>query len=413
LKRRSVLLFFVFPFLGVFAFFTLATVLQHRDLKGRTEALVRGQLAATARILAQTAARFLDEGMSPEAVLDTIFAEDEIYFVALLDGENRVLAWNSRFEGYLPISLSRTEDGQSGIIESPAGKIFSETAGLTAEDGRPFRLYLGYALTGMEEMISLSRRTSFLLLGLLLVLGALFFRALYRIQSRYMAKAREAEAERKEKEHFREISAFTAGVAHEIKNPLNSLALVLELLGRKATPEMKGDVNLGKAQVQTIARIVDRFSRVVKAVRPDAEPLTLDAVVRQAADNLAAEIPDLRARLRIEVPPGLGLSADRDLLAQAFLNVLKNAAEAAAAALVRVTARRTGGRIEALIRDEGPGFSPDVAERIFEPFYSTKGTGMGIGLYLAKKVVEAHGGTIEARSLAGGGAEFRIELPGA
>jgi signal transduction histidine kinase len=413
LKRRSVFLFFVLPFLGVFAFFALATVLQHRDLKVRTEALVRGQLAATARILGQTAARFLDEGMSPEAVLDTIFADDDIYFVALLDGQNRVLAWNSRFEGYLPISLSRPADRQSGIIESPAGKIFSETAPLTTADGRSFRLCLGYALTGMEEMISLSRRTSFLLSGLVLVLGSLFFRALYRIQSRYLAKAREAEAEREEKEHFREISAFTAGVAHEIKNPLNSLALVLELLGRKATPETNGDINLGKAQVRTIARIVDRFSRVVKAVRPDVEPLALDAVVRQALDNLAAEVPDVPARLRVEVPPGLALNADRDLLAQAFLNILKNAVEASKDAAVRVSARRTGGRIEAVIRDEGPGFPAGAADRVFEPFFSTKGMGMGIGLYLAKKIIEAHGGTIEARGPAGRGAEFRIELPGA
>lgn len=413
MKRRNVFLFFVLPFLGVFAFFALAAALQHRDLKVRTEALVRGQLAATARILGQTASRFLDEGMSPEAVLDTILADEEIYFAALLDGESRVVAWNSRFEGYLPISLSRTEAGQSDIIESPAGKIFSETAGLTTADGRSFRLYLGYALTGMEEMISLSRRTSFLLSGLVLILGALFFHALYRIQSRYMAKAREAEAERKEKEQFREISAFTAGVAHEIKNPLNSLALVLELLGRKAGPEMKGDVDLGKAQVRTVARIVDRFSRVVKVVRPDVEPLALDAVVRQAADNLAAEVPDVPSRLRIEVPAGLGLNADRDLLAQAFLNVLKNAVEAAEATGVRVTARRVGGRIEALVQDEGPGLPAGTADRVFEPFYSTKGTGMGIGLYLAKKIVEAHGGTIEARSLPGQGAEFRIELPGA
>jgi signal transduction histidine kinase len=412
LKRRSVFLFFVLPFLGVFAFFALATVLQHRDLKVRTEALVRGQLAATARILGQAASRFLDEGMSPETVLDTILADEEIYFVALLDSRSRVVAWNSRFEGYLPISLSGTEAGQSAIIESPAGKIFSETAGLTTADGRSFRLYLGYALTGMEDMISMSSRTSFLLSGLVLLLGALFFRALYRVQSRYLVKAREAEAERKEKEHFREISAFTAGVTHEIKNPLNSLALVLELLGRKAAPDTRGEVNLGKAQVQTIARIVDRFSRVVKVVHPDLGPLTLDAIVRQAADNLAAEVPGVKTRLRLEVPPGLGVSADPELLAQAFFNILKNAVEASEGTEVRVSARRIGGRIEALVRDDGPGFAPGAAERVFEPFYSTKGKGMGIGLYLAKKIVEAHGGTIEARDPAGRGAEFRIELPG-
>ncbi len=66
-----------------------------------------------------------------------------------------------------------------------------------------------------------------------------------------------------------------------------------------------------------------------------------------------------------------------------------------------------------VVRDEGPGFPAETAARIFEPFYSTKGKGMGIGLYLAKKIIEAHGGTIEARSRDGEGAEFRVDLPGA
>jgi signal transduction histidine kinase len=413
LKRRNALLFFVLPFLGVFVFFSLATVLQHRDLKVRTEALVRGQLAATVGILGKTVSRFLDEAMPPEAVLDTILSDEEIYFVALLDEKGDVLAWNSRFEGYLPISASEVRDDKAGIIESPAGRIFSERAAVTTAGGRRYHLYLGYALTGMEQMIAQSRRTSLLLSGLILALGALFFRGLYQVQSRFLAKSREAEAERLEKERFREISAFTAGVAHEIKNPLNSLALVLELLGRKAPPETKGDINLGKAQVRTIARIVDRFSRVVKVVRPDVEPLPLDILLRQAVESLSAESPAASSRIGIEAGPGLALNADRDLLVQALLNILKNAVEASETAPIRVSARRAGDRVEVVIRDEGPGFPAETAARLFEPFYSTKGKGMGIGLYLAKKIIEAHGGTIEARSRDGEGTEFRVDLPGA
>ncbi|MCK7500502.1 MAG: hypothetical protein MZW92_67360, partial [Comamonadaceae bacterium] len=179
LKRRSVLLFFVLPFLGVFVFFTLSSVLSQADLKRRTETLVRDQLAATAGILRTTVARYLDEGAAPGAVLDTLFAEEQLYFVALLDESRNVLAWNSRFEGYLPISLTEVRDEVTGIIDSPAGKIFSELKLLTTGDGRRFYLYLGYALTGMEEMIASSRRTAVLLAALILLAGALFFRGLY------------------------------------------------------------------------------------------------------------------------------------------------------------------------------------------------------------------------------------------
>ncbi len=413
MKRRNVFLFFVLPFLGVFLFFALASFLGQADLKRRTEILVRDQLRATAGILGTTASRYLDEGMAPAAVLDAILSDEDLYFVALLDAKHDVLAWNSRFEGYLPISLSAIRDDQPGIIDSPAGKIFSDLSALTTKDGRRFHLYMGYALTGMEAMIARSRRTSLLLSGLVLLAGAVFFRGLYQLQSRYMAKSREADVERQEKERFREISAFTSGVAHEIKNPLNSLALVLELLGRKVPPDSKGEVDLGKAQVRTISRIVDRFSRVVKAVRPEAEALDLGDVLGQAVENLVAEVPAAAPRLHIQAAPGLRLTADRDLLTQAFLIILKNAVEASADAPVRAAGRRSGPKIEVLIRDEGPGFPADVAARVFEPFFSTKENGLGIGLYLARRIIEAHGGTIEVQSREGEGTEFRISLPGA
>ncbi len=413
MKRRSVLLFFVLPFLGVLVFFALSSVLAQADLKRRTEGLVHDQLEATSGILRTTASHFLDEGRAPEEVLEAILSGENIYFVALLDAEKNVLAWNSRYEGYLPISLRDARSGGSSVIESPAGKIYSSLSAFSAAGGRAYFLYLGYALAGMEEMIASSRRTSYLIAGLILLAGAIFFRGLYRLQSDYVAKAREAETERLEKERFREISAFTSGVAHEIKNPLNSLALALELLGRKSPPEAKSDVDLGKAQVRTIARIVDRFSRVVKAVRPDLEALSLDDVLRQAAESLAAEVPGAPSRLEVEPAPGVLLSGDRDLLVQAFLNVLKNAIEASPDAPVRARGRRIGKKVEVIVHDGGPGLPPEAAARVFEPFYTTKEKGMGIGLYLTRRIIEAHGGTIDVRGREGHGTEFRIELPGA
>jgi signal transduction histidine kinase len=280
-------------------------------------------------------------------------------------------------------------------------------------DGGLYHLYLGYALAGMEEMIALSRRTSFLLSGLILLAGALFFRGLFQLQSGYVAKTREAETERLEKERFREISAFTSGVAHEIKNPLNSLSLLFELLLNITPPEAKSGLELGKAQVQTIARIVDRFSSVVRPVRPVSSILFLDDVLRRAAGSLVAEDPEISARLRIDTESGVRLTGDGELLSIALLNLLKNAVEASSSTPIRMEGRRNKKRVEIRVRDEGPGIPPEAIARIFEPFYTTKEKGTGIGLFMAKKIVEAHGGTIEARSREGEGSEFRIELPGA
>jgi signal transduction histidine kinase len=412
LKRRNVFLFFALPFAGVFFFFALASFLGQADLKRRTEGLVRAQLAATADILRVTVAHYLDEGVPPDRILDLLLSGEDIYFIALLDAQRTVLAWNSRFEGYLPLSLREAREEESGIIDSPAGKIFSDLSTVSRRDGSRYYLYLGYALTGMEEMIALSRRTSFLLSGLFLLAGAAFFRAMFVLQSRFVAKAREAEAERLEKERFKEISAFTSGVAHEIKNPLNSLSLLLELLLQKAPPEAKEGLDLGKAQVQAIARIVDGFSSAVRPVRPVAAALDLEEVLLRALDKLTAEAPDAAARVRVETEPGVRLRGDGELLSQALLNLLKNAVEASPSAPVRVEGRRTKKRIEIRVRDEGPGIPPDALVRIFEPFFTTKDKGMGVGLFLARKIIEAHGGTLDARSKEGEGTEVRAELPG-
>jgi len=160
-------------------------------------------------------------------------------------------------------------------------------------------------------------------------------------------------------------------------------------------------------------RIVDRFSNVVRAVRPSVEDVELDGVLGAAAASLATEVPEAASRVRIEPAPGVRLAGDRDLLAQALLNVLRNAVEASPAAPVTARGRRTGGRIEVIVRDDGPGLPPEAAERLFEPFYTTKEKGMGIGLYLTRRIIEAHGGTIAVRSRPGEGTEFRIDLPGA
>ncbi|NTV80921.1 MAG: hypothetical protein HGA24_05815, partial [Candidatus Aminicenantes bacterium] len=140
MRRRTVFLFFVLPFLGVLAFFALSSVLTQADLKNRTAALVRDQLAATSGILGTTVAHFLDDGRSPEEALGSILSDEDLYFVALLDADKRVLAWNSRFEGYLPISLREAREGTSGIIDSPAGKIYSLLSAVTAADGRGYHL---------------------------------------------------------------------------------------------------------------------------------------------------------------------------------------------------------------------------------------------------------------------------------
>ncbi len=412
LKRRGLFLFFFLPFASIFIIFYLVSLLNRAEFTQRTESLVLEQLEATAGILGINISHLLAEDQDPQRVLDLFIPEENIYFMAILDGDKNVVAWNSRFEGYLPISLDEAEAGQSSIIDSPIGKIFSTFRAVRSDSGSMHLLYLGYSLRVMEEAVARTRRHSLFLFGLLVTAGAVLFRGISLLQAHFLAKTREAEAERLEKERFREVSAYTSGVAHEIKNPLNSLSLLLELLQKRAPAEMQEDISLGKKELLSVGRIIDQFSDAVRPIRLSLNSITVDEVMKALIESLTREFPSASTRLQIHQERALSLKGDRELLVQVFLNLVKNAYEASAESQVNIDVRKHKKGIRIEIRDTGPGMPREDFSRIFEPFFSTKDKGLGIGLYLARKIIEAHGGTLEGQSQEGEGTRFFIQIPG-
>jgi signal transduction histidine kinase len=136
----------------------------------------------------------------------------------------------------------------------------------------------------------------------------------------------------------------------------------------------------------------------------------------ERAATLAREDIDGRAvRLLREEPGELpALRADPDLLCQVLLGLLANAAEAAGSGgQISLEARAADGIVELGVADSGPGVPPDLRERIFEPFFTTRPRGTGLGLAVARQIVEAHGGRIVVGERPGGGARFTIRLPSA
>ena len=414
MKKKGVLLFFILPIVGLVGLLFILSTFNRNFIRERVEDLVDEQLSATSEILRVNIAEHLEEGKPIHAMLDLYKGEESIYYMALLDEQRNIMDWVSRFEGYLPLSKDRHPEDGPWIISSPAGRIFNLLSPIQQGNETVYYLYLGYSLKSLETMLTHSRRNFFILFFAILIIGIFFLSGLYRMQSRYLSKQREAEALRRDRERFKEISAFTSGVAHEIKNPLNSLSLLFELLNKKASPGTEEDVRAGKIQVQKIASIIDQFSSSLKPFDLKKESFDADELLDEARASIEAGMQgkDVDIRIVRAHPKSARLFGDRALLLQVFSNILKNAAESMekGSIIVRRKAKRKG--MEISISDQGPGISPLDQDKIFQPFFSTKKEGMGIGLYLAKRIVQSHHGDIQFSNHPGRGLTFRIHLPG-
>jgi signal transduction histidine kinase len=411
-KRQSPFLFLSLPFLGLVVLFLVSSHLNRYTIRNRVEDLVEEQLQATSEILNNHVSHFLSEDTPASEIFPLYIGEESIYFMALLDGERNILGWSSRFEGYLPLSLKETETRRSWVLESPVGRILNHFSSFSGPDGETYFLYLGYSLSSLETMLSRSRETFWIIFLSLCGVGVFFFIGMYRLQGRYLQKARELEKQTQEKERFREISAFTSGVAHEIKNPLNSLSLLCDLFEKKAPEQMRRDALLGKAEVRKISRIVDQFSAALKPLSLHLERFVLDDLIEEARDSFLREYGRPPEDVRIESGAAVSITADRGLLWQVLLNLLKNAHESDPAGRIVLKGRRQKREVHISVRDSGAGVSPRDLPHIFDPFYGNKQEGLGIGLYLSRKIIEAHGGRIRVHSSPGAGAEFVIEIPG-
>jgi len=218
-------------------------------------------------------------------------------------------------------------------------------------------------------------------------------------------------------------------LAHEIKNPLTPIQLSAERIRRK----LLGSMNEGEAQmldrathtivqqVEAMKEMVNAFSEYARAPEMDVSRFDLNQLIAEVAELYRAGNREAGriARPKLTLDPALTeIEADRGRLRQIIHNLLANAIEALEGARdpeIRVETRlveRAEGRLaEITVEDNGPGFRPDVIGQVFDPYVTTKSKGTGLGLAIVKKIVEEHGGRIEADNARTGGARVRIELP--
>jgi signal transduction histidine kinase len=304
---------------------------------------------------------------------------------------------------------------------------------LTGEDGLPLlevirRFPLGDTVLGLlrvglktEHLTALWRRSLLILsassLGLLAV-GGMGMHLVFRAQARHHARVRALERALTRQERLAALGHLAAGVAHEVRNPLNAIGMGIQRLQGEFSPVEGAEAfrhlcTVIRGEVARLNAIVQDFLQLARLPALQREPIAVATLLREVAALMKAEAQAHAVHLTLQVPEGLPtLIADPQQLKQALINLLLNAIQATPpGGAVQVTAAAEAEVLRIAVIDAGSGIAPDMLERIFDPYFTTKPQGTGLGLPIALRIIEAHGGTLDVKSTLGRGTTVEVCLP--
>ncbi len=219
-------------------------------------------------------------------------------------------------------------------------------------------------------------------------------------------KALEAQMELRSR--LSSLGEISAGIAHELRNPMAVIAGYTQLLSKKSDQSLKPTVDAITKEINVMNRIISDFLSFAKPAELAISDVDLKKIIENCIVILLSGRNNIKTHFDIEKLPII--KGDEILLRQAFTNLIQNAVEAMPAGGDLMIKSSTGDFLEVTLSDTGPGIAGDLVDKIFLPFFTTKDRGTGLGLSLVQKIIVSHGGTISVDG-SDRGAIFRIRLP--
>jgi signal transduction histidine kinase len=364
-----------------------------------------------------TAVAALQRPASLEALLEAVARGNPDVAYVVIDGDGgRVAVGDEAASAGEPPAVPGEREHSAG-----GRPVLELASALSLDDGTPATLRLGVRLDGVrrvERRMALRLALSLLAAASLVALafGLSGLRVRY---GRLSEKHALAEQALRRRDRLAAMGELASTVAHEVRNPLNAVAMTAQRLRREylgGAPadraELEELLGVMASETQRIDRIVQQFLDFARPPRLAPEPTALGALARELVERTRALAQSRGVALTAEVLGRDDAVVDPSQLGQVIDNLLRNAIEATPAGgsvTVRVSPERDGHVVE--VADTGRGIEPDVLPRIFDLYFTTREDGTGIGLAVAQQVVAAHGGTIEVDSQPGRGTRMVVRLP--
>jgi signal transduction histidine kinase len=320
---------------------------------------------------------------------------------------------NGVMSGIRKLSSTKVEQGQNSIQEIvSAFNLGNEAAGT---------IRVGIDRGNAGQIIRENRRSVYLFVGLIIVITLLLMFFLYHNQRRYISGIVEMTRRLDKAERLSSLGQLAAGVAHEIRNPLNAISMASQRLKKEFAPseeekakEFNTITTVIRDEIRRLNGIIEEFLTFSKSRRLELRENAIQDVLQRIVNLISAEATDKGVSILTDWPDApVVIPMDRDKLQQALLNLVKNALESISGdGSVTIALQKKEKRmVKIVVADTGCGLTPEEMERIFNPEYTTKEKGLGLGLSLAHEIIRGHGGEIQVQSRKGEGTLFEILLP--
>jgi signal transduction histidine kinase len=362
-----------------------------------------------------------------QRVVSDIGPGENILFISVLDGQFRMLA----HEGSISFETKGEDAFLREVLQSPhavsrvyrpaQGEDLFVVAKAFSLGGQPAGcILIGYSSKDIRPVLGHIRKNVALSVLFFLFFGIAAVTLIWVNQNRNLLKMKAMEDRVQLAERLSSLGHLAAGVAHEIRNPLNAIGMGLQRLKREFLPpepsekeEYLSFTELILKEIRRVNEIVEQFLTLSRPFKLDLKPSSLQELLNHLKTLFQEEASSHGITLQVQMNSGLPLvSMDMDRLTQAFINIMKNGMQSMErGGILRIETHPHRDRMEVIISDTGAGIPPEQMDKIFNYYYTTKEGGVGLGLPIAHRIIEAHGGQLKVESRVGSGTRVTVTLP--